>query len=292
MARAIGVSDASLKRWCDKGVITSIRTVGGHRRLPLDAVVKFLRDSGHCLIRPEILGLPSTTGTGKTVRDRAAEQFRESLESGDEERAHRICVDLHLARQPMFEILDQVVTPALQSVGDRWRHGEIDVFQERRGVEICTRLMHVFREMLPAPQPGSPHAIGAAIEGDPYSLPTLMAELTLREAGWRADSLGIGLPPESLIAALHMYRPRLVWLSASTLTDAARFAAQVDELYAAATEYRAALVLGGRALTDTVRAKLRFTVFCERVTHLRSFADALHSSSPPVDAIGGASTDA
>ena len=67
VARAIGVSEASLKRWCDKGLIEMVRTVGGHRRLPLSSVLQFLRSSGHQLVRPEILGLPPTTGTGLTV---------------------------------------------------------------------------------------------------------------------------------------------------------------------------------------------------------------------------------
>ncbi len=284
VARAIGVSDASLKRWCDKGLIASIRTVGGHRRLPLDAVVKFLRDNGHCLIRPEILGLPSTTGTGKTVIDRAAEQFRDALEAGDEERAHRIAVDLYLARQPLFQVFDQVVAPAFHALGARWQHGEIDVYQERRGVEICSRLLHVFRMMLPPPAPEAPRAIGGAPEGDPYALPTAMVELTLREAGWRADSLGIGLPVASIIAALRTYRPRLVWLSVSSSNNSERLIPEIQALYDAASECRAALVIGGRAISDQARAQLRFSACCDRVTHLRAFVDALHPPTNGQDA--------
>ena len=42
VARALGVSESSLKRWCDKGLIPTERTAGGHRRLPLAGVLDFL----------------------------------------------------------------------------------------------------------------------------------------------------------------------------------------------------------------------------------------------------------
>jgi MerR family transcriptional regulator, light-induced transcriptional regulator len=64
VARAIGVSEASLKRWCDKGLIHSVRTAGGHRRLPLADVMSFLRKSGHPLVSPEVLGLPAVSSRG------------------------------------------------------------------------------------------------------------------------------------------------------------------------------------------------------------------------------------
>jgi len=56
VALALGVSEASLKRWCDKGLIPAIRTAGGHRRLPINGVIHFIRQTGQHLVRPEVLG--------------------------------------------------------------------------------------------------------------------------------------------------------------------------------------------------------------------------------------------
>jgi excisionase family DNA binding protein len=39
VAQAINVSESSLKRWCDQGLLTAIRTAGGHRRLALAAAL-------------------------------------------------------------------------------------------------------------------------------------------------------------------------------------------------------------------------------------------------------------
>jgi excisionase family DNA binding protein len=46
VAEAIGVSESSLKRWCDSGLIPTRRTAGGHRRVPVAGVVAFLRERG------------------------------------------------------------------------------------------------------------------------------------------------------------------------------------------------------------------------------------------------------
>lgn len=57
LARAAGVSESSVKRWCDQGLIPVIKTAGGHRRLSLDAAIEFLSQS-HPEARLEFLGLP------------------------------------------------------------------------------------------------------------------------------------------------------------------------------------------------------------------------------------------
>ena len=71
VAQAIGVSEASVKRWCNKGLLASFRTIGLHRRLPIDVVIQFIRSSGRPLLRPELIGLPPATGQGQTVLPRA-----------------------------------------------------------------------------------------------------------------------------------------------------------------------------------------------------------------------------
>src|SRR5262245_53463678 len=120
VARAIGVSEASLKRWCDKGLIETVRTAGGHRRLPLASVVRFIRTSGHQLVRPEILGLPATSGNGKTVESRSIETLLNALMEGDEQRFQRIVFDLYLARSRLRHICDRMIAPAINMLGERW----------------------------------------------------------------------------------------------------------------------------------------------------------------------------
>src|SRR5512147_382375 len=111
VARSIGVSEASLKRWCDKGTVPSIRTAGGHRRLPINGVVQFLRQTGYPLVRPEVLGLPSITGRGKETLERTRSRMRPALEAGDEQQVAQLVFDLYLAGHTACDICDQVIAP-------------------------------------------------------------------------------------------------------------------------------------------------------------------------------------
>ena len=79
VARAIQVSESSVKRWCDKGVIPTQYTAGGHRRIPISDLLVFLRSSKHQLIRPEVLGLPAMTGQSDRIIGRAAAQLTEAF---------------------------------------------------------------------------------------------------------------------------------------------------------------------------------------------------------------------
>ena len=95
VARAIDVSESSVKRWCDKGSIPTQYTPGGHRRITMAGLIGFLRDSRHQLVHPEALGLPATIGQTARVIDRARDQLTDALAAGDEPRCRQIAIDLN-----------------------------------------------------------------------------------------------------------------------------------------------------------------------------------------------------
>ena len=85
LARAIGVSESSVKRWCDDGVIQTAYTPGGHRKIEIDQVLQFLRDTKHAVVDPEILGLPSMLGQQTWSTQEAVDQLQDSLLANNEE---------------------------------------------------------------------------------------------------------------------------------------------------------------------------------------------------------------
>lgn len=280
VARAIGVSESSLKRWCDKGLLHPVRTAGGHRRLPVADVLQFVRQTGQALERPEVLGLPAAVGRTPMVWERAFEQFQAGLVAGDETLSRQAAFDLYLAGHGIVEIGDGLVARAFREIGSRWEHGALEVFEERRAVEICLRLLFELRAVLSGPPGDAPLALGGTPETDPYRLPTTLIEVALRESGWRAESYGVSLPLGSLAEAVRRVRPRLVWLSVSHLADEEAFVANYAELFEAAHSLGAAVALGGNGLTPELRTRLRFSSYCENLRQLLDFAHSLWQ--PPV----------
>jgi MerR family transcriptional regulator, light-induced transcriptional regulator len=275
VALALGVSEASLKRLCDKGLIPAIRTAGGHRRLPINAVINFIRQTGRRLMRPEVLGLPPSPGQSPEAQEEARALLLASLEDGQEEMCRRVVMNLFLEGRSMHDACDHVIAPVFRKLGERWRRGEVEVYQERRSVEICARILHEFRLMLPPPVEGAPLAIGATLEGDCYSLATSMVEVTLIEAGWAARSYGCGHPVDTLVAAIEEVRPRLFWLSVSVIDSVPVFVEQCRRLYDAALGCGSALVVGGRALGPQIRSEIAYSAFCDTLGHLAGFAATL-----------------
>jgi len=275
VALAIGASESSLKRWCDKGLLPTVRTAGGHRRLTLEQVLEFLRKSGQKLARPEVLGLPSTTGQGAFVIDRAADLLATALLAGDEEQCRRLLFDLYLAKHSLADIFDRVIGVAFTRIGDAWSCGTAQVYEERRGCEIALRCLHQLRALLPAAALTAPRALGGTLSGDHYQLATTMVELLLREMGWAAQSLGASLPRDTWLAALEAEQPRLLWLSVSHIADEARFIADYTAIHAAAAERGVPVVVGGYALTPEVRSRMQYAAYGDHLRHLVGFVQAL-----------------
>ena len=280
VARAIDVSESSVKRWCDKGVIQTQYTAGGHRRITMAEVLEFVRGGNYQLIHPEALGLPATSGESPRVVARAREQLTAALIAGDDARCRQIAIDLYLAEHSLSVICDDVFAAAFRQIGDRWSCGEVEVYQERRGCEITLRVLHELRALLPAPPINAPLAIGGAASGDQYVLGTTMAELVLRDAKWNAVSLGENLPFQTVASAIKEHRPKILWLSCSHIPNESEFVKGYAQLY---EEYGmdVAFVVGGYALTESVRQQMKFSAYCDNMQHLEGFAQTLHGALQP-----------
>lgn len=279
VARAIGVSESTLKRWCDRGILKMIRTAGGHRKLPIKGVLEFLRESGHTLVEPELLGLPATVGQGAGTVRRAKERLKEALIQGDETIARQIIFDLYLAKNRISEICDNVIASVFHEIGDLWDCGEVEVYEERLSCGICLRILNELRNSIPTVPPKGPIAIGGTLDGDPYELQTTMVELVLRDNRWNATSLGNSLPFSTLEVAIKKMKPQLLWLSVSFVRNQEAFLEETKKLFRTATENNTAFVVGGQALTDQLRKKMNYNSFCDTLQHLESFAATIHHNA-------------
>ena len=274
LSRAIDVSESSIKRWCDKGIISTQYTAGGHRRISMAAVTEFLRGSKYNLTTPEALGLPPTSGQTERVIKRACDQFTQALVEGDETLCWQIAFDLYLAEHSLSVICDEVFAQSFQVIGDRWESGSVEVYQERRGCEILLRVLHNMRTLISEPDPHAPRAIGGAGSGDQYALGTTMVELILRDAGWNAHSLGDNLPFDTLGAAIVEKKPTMFWLSCSHIENEEEFLRGYASLYEEFSG-NVAFVVGGYALTEELRQNMKFAAYCDSMQHLEGFAQTL-----------------
>jgi MerR family transcriptional regulator, light-induced transcriptional regulator len=271
VARAIRVSESSVKRWCDKGTIPTRYTAGGHRRIPLRGLLTFLQASQYQLVDPEIIGLPAVSIRAVRSMATSAEALAEALLAGDEGQCRRILFELYLAEHTISSICDEVLARAFARIGERWSCGEAEIFQERRGCELALRVMYELRSLIGPPPPDAPAAIGATPAGDHYSLANTMAELVLQEAGWNARSLGCNIPLEALRAALRTQPPQLFWLSCSHVEQMDDFLASYRALHQEFGDH-IAFVIGGQALSEAMCEQMPCAAWCHNMRDLEAVA--------------------
>jgi methanogenic corrinoid protein MtbC1 len=228
LARAVGMSESSLKRWADSGVLRVARTAGGHRRITLAEAVRFIRATRLPLVEPEALGLldvsaaqvqlPLETDDAAHPRQRVLEDL---LLAGKSAAARGLLASWYLGGSSLAELCDGPVAGAMHAVGELWRHDEAGIFFEHRATDIVIGALHVLRGLLAEPPADAPIALGGALAPDVYLIPSLMASIVLTAEGWHAHNLGPLTPIDSFTQAARQLRPRLIWLSLS-VAQAAR----------------------------------------------------------------------
>lgn len=295
VAQALQVSESSVKRWCDRGVIRTDRTHGGHRRIPLEYLMEFLESTNRRIIDPHAIGLQDhrqlnrdalaglelqavqRSDDDSLVSDSMLrEQFERALLAGDEEQCRKVISSWYTIHGGMVSVADELLAPTFHAIGELWECGRADVYQERRGCEICIRLIHELRRLVSEPLPDSPLAMGGTSENDHYQVANQLIEIIFREAGWRTISLGSAVPFSSMLSAIERYRPRVYWLSVSYIADEENFLKQFQD-FATAIPSGTMLVVGGRCLTESLRRRMQFSAYCDSLRQLSMLARSLQS---------------
>ena len=245
LARAIGASESSLKRWVDDGRIRVSRTAGGHRRIPLTEAVRFIRAAGITLADPERIGLPAVSASGARTTDalprECSEMFRELRGPEVEQRLFAA----FLAGASVAEICDGPIRISLQQVGEIYHDDPTGIAIEHTAVEHCVRALNTIRNVITAPERTAPLAIGGAVAGNPYVLPSLSVAAVLEELGFRAINAGANLPLDALAPMATSHQAEIIWRTSNDTLDAKAQKAELEGLRELTSKCGGTSVVGG-----------------------------------------------
>lgn len=109
-------------------------------------------------------------------------------------------------------LVDRVVVPLMERVGDMWRRGEIRIAHEH----LATQTVRTFLGGLLSSQgtyPGAPHALVTTPSNQVHELGALAAAVAASSEGWNVNYLGPNLPAEEIAGAVNHFGSKAVILS-------------------------------------------------------------------------------
>jgi excisionase family DNA binding protein len=225
-ARLLGVGVTAIKRWTDEGVLPCVRTPGGHRRFRSADVQRLRR------------GESATSGDGWDV------WIDTLLHSGDVYATLALLFSERAEQGAWFLVADRL-GPLLRDVGDRWERGSISVSDEHVLSAAFQRALTVTVESI-AVAHDAPRCLLAAAEGDEHTLGLSLAELCLREAGWRALWAGAHTRSSDIVEQVQKRSVQMVALSASAYSaDRKLLREQMKRVGSTCQRHDVAFVMGG-----------------------------------------------
>ena len=276
VARALGISVSTVKRWVEEGILPAQKTAGGHRKLLLADVLEVARQNNLPISESSQFGVGSVRKRPPNSTQ-VQERLYEALLAGDSAPVRSLLHGAYQAGVAIETLADQVIGPAMERVGHDWETDKIEVMHEHRATQICFAALFELKSMIEArARRDRPVAVGGAVEGDYSQLPSLLAQMVLLDAGWDVVNLGPNTPFASFSRAIEELRPRLLWFSASHLVDREEFYRGYRALYKQAEQAGVAVVVGGQALVEDVRSAIPYTAYGDGLTHLAAFARTLN----------------
>jgi hypothetical protein len=230
VGEALGVSESSVKRWCDAGLIDNQKTSGGHRRVLISGVIDFVRRKNKKIISPEILGLRFLK-LPKSLSDLRNLLLMMAGE-GDVNGCRSLLASLYADRWGLEEILDKVVLPAVDSS----RHSaSVGHYRAASGIaaspdfstsrsngfdpptwDCLRKSLKTFKSDIPRSQPKDLVAMGSHLGDLDSEMISLGIELILHEMGWNVPAQPLSQSPEGLILVAMTHNPALFYACLSS----------------------------------------------------------------------------
>ncbi len=277
VARLCRVSDATIKRWAEAGLLKSERTSGGHRRFRTEEIARFQRE--------QLLGLKQTHGDDSIVsaatgrrsnKSHSDSAFFNSLMVGCEEAAANILVNEYLNGRSLTQIFDDFVCPAMRRVGELWFAGKISITQEHLATSAARDGIYKLRNALTVPEMNGAFAMCCSLEGDFHELPTFLAQISIENEGWEVVNFGANTPLYSLTDEVLQYLPTLICISVTILSDLERLSRDYKNFTKQITKYKIPVVLGGKVFqNEQVRRRFPAELYAQNFAELAAYASNL-----------------
>jgi MerR family transcriptional regulator, light-induced transcriptional regulator len=212
------LTQSRLRFWERQGLVTPIRTPGGHRLyggMEIARIRQIKRWQDDRLSIEEIQ-VRLTKGGELPAPQRLADQFLTAALAGDHAAAAAVVKGAHELSMPPSRIFGQIFEPALTELGRGWKQGVVSVEQEKEVSQLVRDLVAELSPHASRPDSRDSSIVAACVRGELHELGLLMVVARLRAQGWTVHYLGADVDPEFLVGAVRTRQPSVVLLSVNS----------------------------------------------------------------------------
>ena len=273
VAKVLHVSEATVKRWADDGLLQSEKTAGGHRRFSTAAIARFGRGRG---AEESPVGVKRKIQQPDSPAGDLADSLFVHLIEGDEEEAAALLIHAYLQGHGLAILFDRVVAKAMHRVGELWYRGELTIADEHLAARTAIAALQELRGVIRLALPTGMKAMICGVEGDLHELPVHLVQVLLESDGWKVINLGPNTPFFPFAEAVPKHRPQLVCISAKLLGDPDRIAREFDQVRKVAAKINCRIVIGGDGFADAkLRQRFPADSFAKDLPELVKYAHSL-----------------
>ena len=158
------------------------------------------------------------------------ESLRLSVIDGDDVQARELTKEL-IERKDPLEIINGILVPAMEEVGDRYEKGIYFLPQLMASAKAMKAAFEVIKGAYKG-QKREPKGtiVLATVEGDIHDIGKNIVAMMLENHGYRVIDLGKNVPKERIVEAAERYKPDAVGLSALMTTTMMEMKNVIDEL--------------------------------------------------------------
>jgi len=249
VAKLLLVSEATVKRWADDGLLLPKKTKGGHRRFSIQSIARLRREQGIARVAQS-----PTKRVAKGIISAelpSPENFSEALLSDNEAEATATLIDAYLKGHALATLFDTTITKAMHRVGDLWFNGTITIADEHLATRVMLSALQKLRSIVVPVQTTGLQAVCCGIEGDLHELPIHLAEIIFESEGWDISNLGPNTPLFTLRDMVARKKPDLVCISARSIVDLDRATTEYAQLRKIIEKINGTTILGGEGFRDS-----------------------------------------
>ncbi len=168
----------------------------------------------------------------------------------DRKQVQKILIGLYLSQVPLYEIFDEVLTPVLHRIGEKWQNGEIQVLDEHLATDTLRDSLSRLQGVVRVPLPTRGKALCLMLPNEMHDIALKMTDYILEERGFEVYFGGaIPIPNFRLETIFSRIQPDRVYFSSTFVTNVSEGQGYLDEALQLCRELRAAAFVGGQGFS-------------------------------------------